>query len=93
MRLTNIDATDTISLTDFVAPPPPAGPFVYNVSSSFPIWSASCFVFVLAATLNLTSSGVLYFLSLFLKIALIPIKSTLNSSYFTPVNVSLFLII
>ena len=54
-RGSSTDIAEMTSRTDFVAPPPPAGPFKYMASTSLTTYSASFLVVVLAATLTRTS--------------------------------------
>ena len=53
----NVDAIATTSRTDRVAPPPPAGPFVYSASTSSPIRCAASRDDARAATRTRTSYG------------------------------------
>src|SRR4030095_3162889 len=52
-----VEATDSTSRVAFVAPPPPAGPFVYHDSPSLATAWASQSVSVRAATRRRTSYG------------------------------------
>src|SRR5947209_401316 len=51
----SVETTPMISRADFHAPPPPAGPFVYSVSTSLPIFTASLMFSVRPTTRTRTS--------------------------------------
>src|SRR6188474_3524506 len=85
----NVDASDKTSRVLLIAPPPPAGPFVYSDSTSFATACAPERVFVRAATRSRTSYGRPCSLDMREPCnALMPMKSQRISDVWTPVRPS-----